>query len=86
MQYRFNRFHVLVGILIMLFVVGIMPAFASGPTLPTIDPSPIFDAIGIYLPWVFGILAIPAGIVLSVNLAQFIIGSFKKAFSGGGGK
>jgi hypothetical protein len=84
MQYRFNRLHVLLGVMVLMLLVGIMPAFASGPTLPTIDPQPIFDAITTYLPWIFGILAIPAGIVLSVSLAQFIINSFKKAFGGGG--
>lgn len=72
-------------LLIMAFVLALSvgSTFAQdSPTLPTIDPQPIFDGISTYLPWVFAILAIPAGIMLAVKIARFIIKAFEGAFSG----
>ena len=71
---------VMVGIMLMAAVA--MPASASGVTLPTVDPQPIFDGVNSYLPWVFAIFAIPAGIVISFAIAKMIIRAFVGAFSG----
>jgi hypothetical protein len=77
---QFNRFYLVGAILILALALGLMPAYASGVTLPEIDPSPIFDGVTQYLPWVFGILAIPAGIRLAINIARFIVDSLMSAF------
>jgi hypothetical protein len=84
MHFRFNSFYLVFAVLIMALAISV-PAFASGVTLPEIDPSPIFDGVTQYLPWVFGILAIPAGIRLAINIARFIVNSLMSAFGSANG-
>jgi hypothetical protein len=45
-----------------------------------IDIDQIWTAVNDNIPWVFAVLAIPAGIGIAIKLGQFIVDSIQKAF------
>jgi hypothetical protein len=45
-----------------------------------IDIDQIWNAVNDNIPWVFAVLAIPAGIGIAIKLGQFVIGAIQKAF------
>ncbi len=45
-----------------------------------IDLTPLWDSISQYFPVFFGILVVPAGIVVAIRLAEFLIKKVQEAF------
>ena len=45
-----------------------------------IDVQPLFDNMQIWIPVMFGIFAIPAGIRLAIGVVQMIVNKFSDAF------
>lgn len=78
---RLDEYSALAFVLVGALLLSMPVSAQDAPTLPEIDPQPLFDGIGTYLPWIFAILAIPAGIMLAVKIAKFIIKAFEGAFS-----
>jgi hypothetical protein len=58
-------------LIVLVLMLSNITVFASGPTLPTVDPSPIFDSLNTFLPWAFNLLAKPAGIILGFLFARW---------------
>lgn len=77
---EFRKQLILALLLTALFVVGIMPSFASFEL--EVDPTILFDNINSFLPVAFGIFGLIGGVMIAFALAKYIVNSFSRALEG----
>lgn len=65
----------------LIVLLGIaIPTSAAPPAPPTIDLSPLFENLNGWMPQAIALLAVPAGIVLAIAFARFIIRAILEGF------